>query len=60
MKDNPFYFQINFKGHEAASRKRCAMLSHLRLYDSKRLHDKMGWLPTEEFKAVKTALKLLL
>jgi len=60
IKDNPFYFQINFKGHEAVARKRCVMLSHLRLYDSKRMHDKMGWLPTEEFRAVKTALKALL
>lgn len=60
VKDNPFYFQIHFKGHEAVERKRCVMLSHLRLYDSKRLHDKMGWLARDEFTAVKNALKGLL
>ena len=60
VKDNPFYFQLAYKGHEKTERKRCVMLSHLRLYDSKRLHDKMGWLSPEEFRAVKDALKALL
>ena len=60
IKDNPFYFQLGYKGHEATELKRCAMLSHLRLYDSKWLHDKMGRLPHEEFQTVKAALKALL
>ena len=52
IKDDQFYFSIEFKG-----KKQCVMLSHLRLYDSKRLHDLMGTLPHKHFDEVKTALK---
>ena len=58
MKDDPHYLEIDIKGC-----KRCVMLSHLRLYDSKRLlshKSKMGKLSPKQFEAVKTALKDLL
>jgi mRNA-degrading endonuclease toxin of MazEF toxin-antitoxin module len=58
IKDNRLYFPIDFKGQ-----KQCIMLTHLRLYDAKRLqdhHSRMGTLPDEQFNAVKAALKKLL
>ena len=58
IKENRFYFPIEFK-----ETKVCAMLSHLRLYDTKRLtshKSKMGKLPDNQFEAVKAALKDLL
>jgi mRNA-degrading endonuclease toxin of MazEF toxin-antitoxin module len=57
-KADPHYFPIDLKGS-----KRCVMLSHLRLYDSKRLishRSKMGKLSPKQFEAVKRALKELL
>lgn len=56
FKDNPFYFPIDFTGHEKHPRKRYAMISHLRLYDSKRLHDKIGRLSYDQFEALQFAL----
>jgi len=60
VKENPFYFKLDFQGNEKIARTRCAMLSHLRLYDGKRLHDKMGKISREEFDPIKVALKALL
>jgi mRNA interferase MazF len=60
MKNNPFYLPLDFKGQREQEKKRCVMLSHLRLYDSKRLHDKMGRISPQDFQAVKDALKNLL
>jgi len=58
IKESKLYFPIEFK-----EEKICAMLSHLRLYDTKRLtshKSKMGKLPDNQFEAVKAALKELL
>ena len=58
MKADPYYFPVDFKGYT-----RCVMLSHLRLYDTKRLlghKSKMGKLSPKQFGAVKRALKELL
>jgi mRNA interferase MazF len=58
IKQEAYYFQIDFK-----EKKSCAMLSHLRLYDTKRLlshKSKIGKLSPAQFDAVKTALKKLL
>ena len=55
IKETPYYFRIHFKGRE-----QCVMLSQLRLWDAKRLTDKMGKLPKEQFQAVKQALKGML
>jgi mRNA interferase MazF len=58
MKAHPHYFPIDLKGN-----KRCVMLSHLRLYDTKRLlsrKSKMGKLSPKQFEVVKGALKELL
>jgi mRNA interferase MazF len=52
IKESRHYLPIDFKG-----RKQCVMLSHLRLYDAKRLHDLMGTLPHKQFEGVKTALR---
>jgi mRNA interferase MazF len=60
IKDNPFYFPIHFTGCNAHKREQRAMLSHLRLYDSKRLHDKMGRLPHDQFDALLEALSGLI
>jgi len=52
IKQNKLYFPIELKGKQ-----RCAMLSHLRLYDVKRLHSKIiGTLPDNQFAAIKNAL----
>ena len=55
IKQNPYYFPMRFKDRE-----QCAMLSQLRLWDSKRLTHKMGQLPDEQFEAVKEAVRGLL
>ena len=47
IKDTPHYHKITFRGRE-----QCVMLTHLRLYDSKRLTHKMGQLPGHEFQPV--------
>lgn len=51
IKNNPFYHKIHFKGVE-----QCVMITHLRLYDSKRLHDKMGDLPSAQFQSLRQSL----
>lgn len=56
IKEDPYYFLIDFQ-----DRKQCIMLCHLRLYDSKRLQEKMiGTLSRKQFEEVKTGLKELL
>jgi len=55
IKNNPYYLQITFKGQP-----QCIILSQLRLWDSKRLANKMGQLSEQQFKTVRSALKLLL
>jgi mRNA interferase MazF len=58
IKSSPLYININIRGIE-----QCVMLSHLRLYDTKRLqdnHSKMVKLPPKKFEEIKTALKNLL
>jgi mRNA interferase MazF len=51
VKDNPYYFPLEFKG-----RKGSVLLSHMRLYDAKRLHHFEGTLPEDKFNPIKTAL----
>lgn len=60
VKDNPYYFLLDYQGKDGNPRKRCVMLSHLRLYDSKRLHDKMGRLSHQDFENVRDALRNLI
>jgi mRNA interferase MazF len=56
IKQDKHYFLIDFHG-----KKQSVMLSHLRLYDTKRLHsERMGKLPHKQFEAVKAALRELL
>jgi mRNA interferase MazF len=58
IKDNPFYFPLELKGVKS-----CAMLSQLRLYDTKRLKGHtalMGTLPAHQFNEVIKAIKALL
>ena len=51
IKNNPFYYKINFKNTD-----QCVMITHLRLYDSRRLHDKMGYLSTDQFEDLKESI----
>lgn len=55
IKDSFFYHRIHFKDRE-----QCVMLSQLRLWDSRRLTDKIGQLTSEQFHDVRKALKGLL
>jgi mRNA interferase MazF len=55
VKEHPQYLLVEFQGEKV-----CVMLSHLRLYDSKRLstgRSKMGRLSSSQFEKVKAALK---
>lgn len=47
-KENKFYFRINFKDKEQS-----AMLSQIRVFESKRLRKRMGELPNNQFMAIK-------
>jgi mRNA interferase MazF len=51
MKDNPYYHRFTFDGKPQA-----AMLTHLRLYDSKRMTHKMGQLPKGQFRPIVHAI----
>ena len=51
LKDNKHYFLIDLHG-----KKQSVVLTHLRLYDCKRLHDKIGGLSPTDFNGVKQAL----
>jgi mRNA interferase MazF len=56
QKEDKHYFLIDFQ-----DRKQCIMLSHLRLYSSKRLQGKaIGKLGYKQFESVRVALKELL
>lgn len=49
------YYKTSFKGKE-----QCVMLAQMRLFDSKRLSDKMGQLPRPHFEEIKNAIKNML
>ena len=51
IKENPHYHPFSFRG-----RNQCAMLTQLRLWDAKRLSDKMGRLAEKEFQGVRADL----
>lgn len=55
IKDRLHYHRIHFK-----EREQCAMLSQMRLWESKRLKNRMGQLPEDQFEEIKIALKALL
>lgn len=55
IKDNPYYHRFTFN-----EKPQCAMITHLRLYDSKRMTHKMGQLPNGQFKPIVKALSGLL
>jgi mRNA-degrading endonuclease toxin of MazEF toxin-antitoxin module len=55
IKENPYYHRIHFLGNE-----QCVMLSQLRLWESRRLLNRMGKLPDNQFNAVRAALQNLL
>ena len=48
VKDKPYYHKINFKGAP-----QCAMITQLKLYDSKRLSERMGKITHEQLKKIK-------
>ena len=48
VKENPFYFKLEVKDKIV-----CAMISQLRLFDSKRLLNRLEKLPEKEFEKVK-------
>ena len=50
IKDTPHYHRIHFNGKQQS-----IMLTHLRLYDSQRLTDKMGKLSGKQFEDVQAA-----
>ena len=50
-KENKFYFRINFKDKEQS-----AMLSQIRVFESKKLRKRMGELPNNQFMAIKNAI----
>ena len=55
VKDNRFYHPITFKG-----KTQCIMLTHLRLWEGRRLSHKMGQLSEKQFQEIKQAVKGLL
>lgn len=55
IKDNPFYHKIQFK-----DRVQCIVLSQVRLLDAKRLEDRMGDLPSQQYDKVREKLKELI
>lgn len=55
IKNNPYYYQIHFKGRE-----QCVMLSQLRIWEARRLTDKMGQLATDHFKEILKELRKIL
>jgi mRNA interferase MazF len=52
IKDNPFYIKITFRG-----KIQCAMITHIRVMDSKRLYNYFGELDKKDFEKVKQAVK---
>lgn len=52
VKENPYYIKINFQAKEQS-----AMITHLRLMDSKRLYSRIGQLDQADFEKVKNEIK---
>ena len=52
IKNNYFYFQISFQ-----DKRRCLMLSHLKVIDAKRLDRKISYLSKEQFFKVKEEIR---
>ncbi len=52
IKDAHYYYKLSFKGKE-----QCVMIAQMRLFDSKRLSDKMGQMPQPHFEEIKRAIK---
>ena len=52
IKEKHYYYKISFKGKE-----QCIMISQLRLFDSKRLINKMGDLSQKQFNEIRDILK---
>ena len=55
VKEKHYYHRINFKNKE-----QCIMISQLRLFDSKRLVNKMGDLSQKQFNEIREILKSLI
>ena len=55
IKENKYYQHINFKGQN-----QCAMLSQLKIFESKRLRSRMGDLPHKQFSEVKEKLSKII
>lgn len=55
IKQNPFYLQIRFQEQQ-----QCVLLTHLHLWEGKRLTHKMGKLPNSYFQEIKQDLSHLL
>lgn len=55
IKEKLHYHRVHFKGKE-----QCVMLSQMRLWDAKRLRNKMGQLPEDQFEEIRSALIALL
>ena len=51
IKENKYYHRINFKGGE-----QCAMLSQLKIFESRRMRSRMGELPNKQFNEVRRKL----
>ena len=54
-KNNRYYIQITFH-----HRPQCAIISQMRLWDGKRLTNKMGQLPEKQFENIRSSIKNLL
>lgn len=54
-KEGKYYFKFNFQGQKSN-----ALLSQIRLFDTKRLKDKLGRLPHNIFKEIRQKVKDLL
>ena len=56
IKENIYYHKINFKGED-----QCAMLSQLKIFESKRMGSRMGDLPHGQFNEIrKRVAKIIL
>ncbi len=51
IKENKFYHKIKFKNNE-----QCAMLSQLKIFESKRMRSRMGDLPHGQFNEIRKKL----
>jgi len=56
IKDDIFHFSFSYKTNKSS----CASLSQIKLFDTKRIHDKDGKINSEDFKKLKDKLKSLL